>query len=724
MKPIVATGLLFVLLTSAVEAADPSPVEQIDPMTGAVAAGSCMPGPCLPHASVYPSPDSDSVRTSGYNYRGGIVGFSQLHTQGTGGTPSFGNILVSPQIGLQIAEKDHVSPKADEEARAYQYTVRLTRDNIKCEIVPGTHSVLYAFTYPASKDSHLVIDVARKIGSSKALADGGVTIDPKTATISGGGVYGGNWAPGPFKLYFTATLSKAPDTLGTWTGATQNQGATRATIQKTEGGAFVGFSTHADEVGYLKIGVSFKSPEQSARWLREEIPDWNADALKTRAKKAWNDELSTVSVTGDDAKEIGRFYTGLYHTMVQPRDRTGDIWDTSEPFWDDHYTLWDSWRTVYPMLGLTDAKAFSGIVNSFIARHRHNGYVPESVVGGVEYAAGQGGNEVDNVIAEAYLNQLPGVDWEAAHAVQVFNAEKMRTADYREKGYVSIEEPKKPYAGRMKASAATLEFAYNDYCVALLAKALGKPGEAEKYERRSRNWHNVWNPAVTEGEFVGFPTSRHQDGRFANTPARKGYNTDFYEGTCWIYSYRPTHALGDLVETMGGRKMFTKRLVYALRNGQIDFTNEPSFQTIWLLDAADRPYLASYWADYLRSQYKDRAMPGDEDNGAMSSLYCFLDLGIFPFAGQDVYYLHGGRLPQVSFRLHTGKVFTVVSRNAGRANIYVQSAQLNGKPLDAPLIRHADILGGGTLEFVMGPHPSGWGCVGQFNADQAAEEIK
>ena len=603
--------------------------------------------------------------------------------------PSFGNVLVSPQIGLHTAEKDHLSPKADEQASACRYAVTLTRDNIRCEIVPGAHSVLYKFTFPASADAHIVVDAARKIGSAKALADGSVSVQPETGTISGGGVYEGNWAPGPYKLFFTAEVSKTPTSFGTWTGGKVDVGTAHAAIQHTEGGGFVGFSTHADEVVYLKIGLSFKSAEQSALWLHEEIPAWDIGKLTDQAKQAWNNELGTVSATDDDQDEINRFYTALFHTMVQPRDRTGDIWDTPEPFWDDHYTLWDSWRTVYPLLGLTDARAFGGVVNSFIARHRHYGYVPDAVTGGVEYSAGQGGNEVDNIITEAYFDQIPGVDWNAAHEVQLFNAEKMRTADYRAKGFTSIEEPKTAYAGRMKSGAATIEFAYNDFCVAELSKALGKTDEYKKYQDRAQNWTQVWNPAVKEKEYAGFPNSRHQDGTFTNTPPRAGYNTDFYEGTGWIYSYRPTYALPELIAKMGGKETFIRRLLYALKNKQIDFTNEPSFQTVWLFDAVDRPYLASRWADTLKRLYAGRAMPGDEDNGAMSSLYDFLDLGIFPLAGQDVFYLHGGRLARVSFQLHNGKQFTIISQNAGKENIYVQRARLNGKPLDTPMLRHA-----------------------------------
>jgi putative alpha-1,2-mannosidase len=174
---------------------------------------------------------------------------------------------------------------------------------------------------------------------------------------------------------------------------------------------------------------------------------------------------------------------------------------------------------------------------------------------------------------------------------------------------------------------------------------------------------------------------------------------------------------------MGGKKKFIERLSFALHNDLIDFTNEPSFMTIWLFDQVGRPYLASHWASILRGLYDDRGYPGDEDDGAMSSLYVFLTSGIFPFAGQDVYYLHGPAAAKMAFHLPSGKSFTIVGNHASPKNIFVQSATLNGQPLDRPWIHHKDILDGGVLEFTMGPAPSAWGCGGQFDAAAAAREI-
>ena len=164
-----------------------------------------------------------------------------------------------------------------------------------------------------------------------------------------------------------------------------------------------------------------------------------------------------------------------------------------------------------------------------------------------------------------------------------------------------------------------------------------------------------------------------------------------------------------MIAAMGGRKRFIERLTFALENNLIDFSNEPSFMTLWWFDAVGRPDLASRWADRLRMLYDERGCPGDDDSGAMASLYVFLDAGIFPVAGQDIYYLHGPRVGRVGFQMPNGKTFTIVGKNVSDKNIYIQSVMLNGQPLNKTCIHHADIVGGGTLEFVMGPNPSAWG---------------
>ncbi|HEX3356916.1 MAG TPA: GH92 family glycosyl hydrolase [Tepidisphaeraceae bacterium] len=710
MNPERLLGLIMLFVTIPVHAADV--LDSIDPMIGVTGAGSCVPGSCLPNGSIHPSPDTLQPANGGY-HRGPnpqIVGFSQLHVQGTGGTKSYGNFLVSPQIGLAIDEASHASPAEDEHAAPDLYFVRLGKYRIRCQVTPTAHAAIYKFTFPKSDDAHLLIDVARKLDKSAALDDGHVSIDPKTGVITGGGQFSGNWNPAPYTLFFAAQVSKAPKSAGTWIDDAIHPNIPDAAAKKQRLGAYLQWNTTDNEVIYLKIAVSFVSEARAAEYLKKEIPEWDFDGVQKQAQSRWRDALSAITIDGASPQEQALFYTALYHTMIPPRDRTGDNpnWQSTDPFFDDHYTLWDTFRTFFPLMAIIRPDFVRDNVNAFIDRHEHNGYVATAFIQGKEYKVGQGGDEIDNVIADAYVKQIPGVDWEKAYALLKYNADHARTDDYRNKGFVSVEG-KHDYCSRMKSASGTLAFAYADFSVAQVAKGLGKKDDYEKYLARSANWKNVWDDSLTDAGFSGFPRSRHQDGHFADTPATKGYNTDFYEGTCWIYSYFVPEDVPGMIEKMGGREKFVERLQYALNNNLIDFSNEPSFDTLWWFCAAGRPDLAGFWTNKLKSLYTAQGYPGDEDSGAMSSLYIFLAAGLYPIAGQDIYYVHGPRIPKITFHLPGGKTFTVISQNASPENIYIQSAKLDGKPLDHPWIHHQDITAGGTLEFEMGNKPSNWG---------------
>ena len=690
-------------------------LDAVDPMVGVVKGrGACVPGPCLPHSSIYPSPDTVAGGPGGYLPDQPVVGFSQLHAQGTGGVPSYGNFLVSPQIGLEIEEPKHASFLTEEVAKPHSYSCRLEKYGVRAEIAPARHSALYRFTFPKCPDASILIDVARKIGQPVALDAGSVTVDPKTGMISGGGTFSGNWNPAPYPVFFCAQLSRTPESAGVWQAQKIQPGVTQASGKKQPLGAYVRFQTQADEILYLKLAVSFKSVAQAQAWLGQEIPGWDFDALTQSARTVWNQSLASIQVDGASPEETRKFYSQLYHSLTQPRDRTGDNpeWESGEPFYDDHYTLWDTWKTLFPLLAIIQPETVRDNVKAFIDRWKHHGYVSTAFIQGKEFRVGQGGDEVDNVIADAYAKQIPGINWSEAYQLLRADAETARTENYRARGYVSVEDPY-PDRRRMKSGSGTIAFAYNDFCVAQVARGLGKTDDARRYLQRSGNWTNVWDATLADGEYQGFVHSRYQDGRFSKMAARKGYNTDFYEGTCWIYSYGIPQDIPGMVAAMGGTNRFIERLSFALKNNLIDFGNEPSFMTIWWFDAVGRPDLASYWADRLRGLYDARGCPGDDDSGAMASLYIFLDAGFFPIAGQDIYYLHGPRVGQVRFALPGGKVFTIVGRNASDKNVYIQSVTLNGRPLSQTFIRHVDILAGGTLIFEMGPSPSAWGLTVQ-----------
>ena len=718
------TGLLFT--------AEQGPSRWVDPLVGlSDKHGSCMPGPCLPNASVYPSPDTVIPHCSGFRQGEDVAGFSQLHTQGTGGTPSYGNFLLSPRIGPGWKTADNASPLTIVEAACHSLRAQLTRWPVDCVVIPAHHSVLYRFSYPATDDARIVLDVGRKIGEQArkgdrggALRVGSVTIDPATGEITGGGTFGGNWNPATYQVYFCAKVDAVPTGFGTWLGAQASEGvATAASTNDEALGAWLRFDARTQRTVQVKIGVSFVSVAQARTWLDQEIPAWDGEALQAEATRRWDQTLEVIRVPGATDAVKRRIYTALFHANVQPRNRTGDMpgWPADAPCWDDHYTLWDSWKTLFPLMALVRPDMVAGNLRSFVERQRRNGQVSTAFIQGREYHVGQGGDEVDNVIADAYARQVPGVDWSAVYEVLKANADH-RTPHYREHGWVATGE-RHDYCQRIRSGSATLAFAYNDWCVAQVAAGLGRSEDAKRYGERSRSWRNVWDKTLEDGGFSGFIRNRDAQGRFSTTPARKGYNTDFYEGTCWIYSYVVPHDVPGMIELMGGQTRFIERLQYAFSNQLIDFTNEPSFMTPWLFALAERPYLTSHWADVMLRAFPGDGYPGDEDNGAMSSLSIWLHAGLFPIAGQDLYVLHGPRVPRWEFHLPGGAVCTIIGENTGVDKPYIQAVTMDGKPLAKPVVRHADLLRGATFTFVMGEKPSAWGCAGGFDADLAQRQV-
>ena len=648
--------------------------------------GSCPIGPCVPHGSAMPSPDTlypyegrTSAPPSGYYPGDPVVGFSQLHCQGTGGTPTYGLFLVSPTTGEGDREEDLASPFTVRTARPHLLEGRLEKWGIDVRLAPTAHGAIYEFKKvkvegegeQRNGDLRIVVNARRKIGLRDAC--GGNPVKHEGSVWRGNSSTVGHWVPGSVYAGFYAEEERVePD------------------------------------VVVFRIAVSFRTDKTAEEYFVRELKGRTLDAVVADAARQWEAKLGTIALVGADAAEERRFYSHLYHTFTQPRDRTDDFfgYEKGAPVWDDHYTVWDTWKTLFPLMAITDPAALASVVNSFSARAEKNGFCASAFIAGQEYRVGQGGDDVDNVVADAILKRIPGVDVSAAWSLLKQHA-AVRTRAYRQKGYVE-ENRRDGYCGRMHSGSSTLAFAYNDFCASAVAAKLGKADAAAELRARAGNWTNVWNAAMRDEKsgFAGFVWGRDAkggwdmvddwDGSVVPMKPDKGYNFAFYEGTPWEYSFNVWHDIPGLVAKMGGQEKFVARLEYALEQKFIDFGNEPSFMTPWLFDFVGRTELTAKWAPCVRALFRDDGCPGDDDSGAMAALYVFLTAGFYPIAGQDLYALHGPMMPEVRFNLSNGKTFTVRCATVGAAWTRMI---LNGKPLERPFIRHADIVSGGVLEF-------------------------
>ncbi|TCC88744.1 glycoside hydrolase family 92 protein [Pedobacter frigiditerrae] len=695
------------------------PVDYVDNRIGVIdKISNCVIGPQLPSGSISPSPQTQNGEDDGYSPFEPIRGFGQLHVSGTGWGTN-GQIFISPQIGLAVGEKEHDSPKTEESAKPYEYAVKLNRYNIGVAFTPSYHSAIYKFTFPKSSQSHLLLDITHALpGDIKPVIKGEVSMgevhfdDVNHQSFSGSGRYKGGFAASPYTIYYAVKISKKPREYGTWLNGKINTGSVKqALVNKNDRvGAFVKFATQQDEVIYLKVSISYKSIDQAKQWLNQEIPDWNYETAKQKARNTWNSLLKKIEVEGGTPKEKTIFYTAFYHANLMPRNRTNDTeaFGKDVPMWDDHFAVWDTWRTLYPLHALINHPLVSGTVNSFIARYKKYGKVKDAFVNGNDMDAEQGGNNIDNIIADAYVKKVPGINWDEAYKLLKHDADNGRLGSFGWKKEDSASNTYKKLGwvvpGIMNVSMS-LEYSYNDYCTALVAKGLGKQDDYANYLARSKQWINLWNKDAESDGYKGFIMPKALNGDFIPVDLKAypgSWKNYFYEASSWNYSWFMPHQFKELVELNGGKDVFVKKLNYGFEKHLIHYDNEPAFLAVHGFIYADRPDLTSFWVRQLMTKsFTDKGYPGNDDSGAMSSWYMFSAMGFFPNAGQDIYYLTGPSFKKTKIHLSNGRVLTIEAPNASPQNIYIKSILVNGVKWQGNIITHNIIQKGGTIVFEM-----------------------
>lgn len=712
------------------ETATESLTQYVDMRFGTDNDSLCTIGPNRPNASVSPGPDTyPRSYSTGYKASAPIRGFSQIHVQA--GEPNYSNFLLSPQIGLSTALDSHDSEKANENPTASEYSVTLSKYDIDVALTLAEHSVFYKFTYPESSEASLVIDMAY----DNTLNDS----NPQDINISASTDADGNtivYGYAQYDIgyeYFYAVANKAAKKIGTYTGSETNDAVsitgynTDSTTAETGVGVYLQFDTSADEEILFKIGVSFRSFDKAKEWLEKEIPAWDYDALKAVTNEIWENLLSKVQISGNLTEyQKKMFYTCLYGCYKMPRDRTGDIEKFGEAdMIDDHIATWDTFRTLYPFYTITNPDFVAKTVNSYITRLDVNGWVRDLVKVGKERPRNQGGDDIDNIIAEAYLKGIEGVDWEDAYRVLKDNADYQRDdqntwsvvdgkksgvdSTYRTLGYI----PADLNSTWVMCCAKQLEYAYNDYCAAQVAKGLGKTEDYEKYLARSASWQNLWNENLEYGDFAGFIWPKNSDGTWLEpneklssaTTFNYSWNNYFYEGTAYEYSFFAPHDVDTLIEKMGGEKAFISRLQTGIDSGYINVGNQPGFIQAFFFNHTSEPWHTSDSVEKILNKFSLNGTPGCDDSGSMCAWYLFSTIGFFPNAGQSFYYLTSPKYETTTFNLDNGKTFTVRANNLSDTNKYIQSVTLNGEAYNKTTIEHSDIVNGGELVFNMGSTP-------------------
>jgi predicted alpha-1,2-mannosidase len=718
----------------------------IDPFIGSEGDGHIFVGPSCPFGMVKPGPDYDLGSNSGYvpDTLKTVFGFSQLHVSGTGGGPKYGNISIMPFNG-SFESIYQESLRTGETASAGYYSVILKKWDIKVELTALDRVAFHRYTFTNENKKGIKIDAGSFLGEEpvpdarEAQQFNGSEVQILSdSTVAGYSRIRGGWNNGKaYTVYFYAIFDHPFSGCGTWTGDKILPGVKAQYDSGEKTGAFLYFDNLQNNTVEIKIGISFISSLKAKQNITLEISDWNFDQAVKQTCGKWENLLKRIDIDGStEQKKI--FYTALYHTMLMPVDRTGEnpLWNSSKPYYDDFYALWDTYRSSLPLITLIVPQREIDIVNALLDIYKYDNYLPDARSGNSNGRT-QGGSNAEVVIADAYVKGLKGINYKLGLEAMMKDAmlppgdneEKEGRGgltDYNNLGYVSTRF--------VRAGNRTVEYAYDDFCLAEVAKGLGRLGPYQQYIKQSGNWQNLWRDYNDHGA-NGFIMPKDPNGRWVDSMecgienGRRNYVQYtpltfewpvcvcwwcgfFYEGSSWEYSFFVPQDVPGLIEKCGGKKAFISRLDTFFNNGYYNVGNEPSFLTSCLYHWVGRPDLSSTRTRNIidKCYNSSRAgLPGNDDSGAMSSWLAFHMMGIYPNAGQPYYLITTPYFKRTILQVKDGKEFKILANNLSDKNVYIKSATLNGKLFDQAWIEHEDIVKGGELVFEMGPEPTGWG---------------
>jgi predicted alpha-1,2-mannosidase len=699
-------------------------VDRVNPYigtgSGKIGYGGTMPFVTPPFGMTDWTPQTRQNKLSVVSYKyedTSISGFIGTH-QPAIWMGDYGYVTLMPEIGeLKTTPETRKLPftHKDEIARPDYYSVWMDAGDskrIRTEITATERCAYMRFTFPAGTESRIIVEASRPgiQGLAKLDAVNNEIVGYNPDRIDAG--------LGPFKLpnfkgYFVVQFRQPLREAAAYGPATQ--------LAADATGAYASFASTAGEVIEARIGTSFISMDQARANLQAEIPDWNFEAIRKKLRNQWNDKLSRISVEGANDDQIKTVTTALYHALLYPRifSEQGQYYSA----YDDTihkgesytaYSIWDTFRAENSMLTLVAPERIPGMVTALLNDYQEGGWMPKWP--NPSYTNIMIGTHADSLVAEALNKHFTGFNYDLAWKAVYKDAMTPPDDDTQHKWY--DREPHTPYEARAgltylkelgyiptdktaEAASSTLEDSYDDWCVAQVAKALGKTKDYQFFLYRSLNYQHLFNKET------GFMQGKKSDGSWADP--KDGWT----EGDHWVYTWAVMHDIPGLVELMGSRDAYNARLDEHFSGGHNVHSNEPSHHYPYLYD-----YSGAAWKtqakvrEIANAEYANlpSGIDGDDDCGQMSSWYLFTALGFYPVNPASGDYMIGSPLfPKMTLRLANGKTLTVIAENNSDKNVYIQSATLNGKALDKPVLRYDQIMAGATLKFVMGPSPSSWG---------------
>ncbi len=737
------------------------PVDYVNPfigavtkskVTGASSQGKTFPGAATPFGLVQLSPDTitGGDNGSGYNYEHTTIqGFSFTHMSGVGWFGDLGNLLVMPTTGplktyygvTNEPGSGYLSryDKASETASPGYYSVFLTDYQIRAELASAPHSGILRFTYPQSAVARIQIDLARRVGGTAVRQSvkvvGENAIEGWMECTPDGGGWGNGGGKALYTVFFRAEFSRPIKNCGVWSAdipdtwkrrRTEVEGSSYvavmanarqlAGVREMEGkhlGFYTEFSTQANDVVLMKAGISFVSVAGARENLHGEIADWDFDGVRERARRRWVEALGRITVTGSDEAKKAAFYTALYHTMIDPRafaDLDGTFpGGDGRPRRSAKYTRrtvfsgWDVFRSELPLLTIIAPNVVNDLINSLVDLADESG---KRYLERWEFLNAYSGCMIANPLVPVIAD---------AHAKGIRNFDLPRAYEFARN---SCEMEGNGALGFVPGSISrTLECAHDEWCLSRLAAAVGAQDDVGRYQKRAQSYRSLFDAET------GWFRVKNANGEWAPISDKgrlegKGCT----EANAYQQGWFVPHDVDGLIGLFGGQEKFVAELDQFFAktpdvrhwNQYYNHANEPVHLVPFLFNRAGAPALTQKWVRFICDEAYGSdvyGLCGDEDVGQMSAWFVLAASGFHPAnPGDSRYELFSPVFDKVVIntdpKYASGRPFTIVARNNSKENIYVQSAMLNGRPLNRCWISHAEIAAGGKLEFTLGPNPS------------------
>ena len=682
----------------------------VNPFIGTGGHGHTYPGPSLPFGMIQPGPDTRLTGwdgCSGYHYSDSrLFGFSHTHLSGTG-IPDYGDVLIMPTTGdVRLTNGADGTPgysssfSHDEETAAPgYYAVTLTDYGVRAELTTTTRVGLHRYRFPAGAPAHVILDLEHR----DRLLD--ASIDIVSSTEVAGLRRSTGWARDQ-TVYFVIRFSRPFE-------PPARDGPAR--VRAFDFGS-------AGEPLLVKVGISAVSVDGARRNMDAELPGWDFDAVRRAATQAWERELSKIVVEGGRRDERVRFYTALYHAMLSPnvymdvdgryRGRDGQTHQADGFTYYTVFSLWDTFRTLHPLLAVIDTARTRDFIRTFLRQYQEGGRLPVWELAGNETDTMIGYHAVP-VIADAVAKGIGGFDLDLAFEAMVHSASEDRfgLAGYRRNGFIDARD-------EAESVSRTLEYAYDDWAIAQVARRLGRPDEVTRYLRRAQSYKHLFDPST------GFMRAR--SGGFWVSPFDPAeVNSHYTEANAWQYSFFVPQDVEGLMRLMGGADAFARKLdaLFSAPSqttgreqaditgliGQYAHGNEPSHHMAYLYAYAGQPWKTQATVrrilDTMYGSGPD-GLSGNEDCGQMSAWYVMSALGLYPVTPGSTTYVIGSPLfERATIALENGRRFTIAARGASRDAKYIRRATLDGSAYDKSYVEHQAVARGGELAFDMATVP-------------------